>query len=146
MTRELNRVAKKEPACRRLLEVPGLGPLVATAVVAAIGSGRAFAKARDFAAWLGLMPRQHSTGGNPRLLGISKRGNRYLRRLFVPGAQSVSRSPRRDRHRFGDWLARLQSRVHRHVAIVALANKLARITWDVLAHGDAYRAAPVTTT
>jgi len=146
VTRELNGVAKKDPACRRLLEVPGVGTLVATAVVAAIGSGRAFAKGRDFAAWLGLVPRQHSTGGKPRLLGISKRGNRYLRRLFVLGAQSVCRSARRDRHRFGDWLARLQTRVHRNVAIVALANKLARITWAVLAHGDAYRPAPVTTT
>ncbi len=146
LTRELNSIAKADPACRRLLEVPGVGTLVATAVVAAIGSGRAFAKGRDFAAWLGLVPRQHSTGGKPRLLGISKRGNRYLRRLFILGAQSVCRSPRRDRHQFDTWLTRLQSRVHRHVAIVALANKLARIAWAVLAHGEAYRPVSVTTT
>lgn len=142
LTRELTDIAKADPACRRLLDVPGVGTLVATAIVAAIGSGSAFAKGWDFAAWLGLVPRQHSSGGKPRLLGISKRGNRYLRRLFILGAQAVARSSRRDRHRFDGWLTRLQTRGHRHVAVVALANKLARIAWAVLARGEAYRPVP----
>ena len=138
LTRELVAFATEDPACHRLLGVPGIGPIVATAIVAAIGTGGAFTKGRDFAAWLGLVPRQHSTGGKPRLLGISKRGNRRLRCLLILGAQSVLRSQHRDRHPFSEWLGRLEARVHRNVAVVALANKIARITWAVLAHGDTY--------
>jgi transposase len=88
-TGEIERIANQDVACQRLLDVPGVGPLVATALVAAVDNGSAFARGRDFAAWLGLVPRQSSTGGKPRLLGISKRGNPYLRRLFVHGARSV---------------------------------------------------------
>ena len=139
VTGEITAVATADPACQRLMAVPGVGPISATALVAAVGNGSAFSKGRDFAAWLGLVPRQHSTGGTPRLLGVSKCGNRYLRRLVVLGAQSVRRSKVRDRQRFGPWLQRLELRVHRNVAVVALANKLARIAWAVLANATPYR-------
>ncbi len=139
VTGEITAVATADPACQRLMAVPGVGPLSATALVAAVGNGSAFSKGRDFAAWLGLVPRQHSTGGTPRLLGVSKCGNTYLRRLVVLGAQSVRRSKLRDRQRFGPWLQRLELRVHRNVAVVALANKLARIAWAVLANATPYR-------
>src|SRR5216684_4098749 len=99
----------------------------ATALVAAVGNATSFAKGRDLAAWLGLVPRQSSTGGRTRLLGISKRGNPYVRRLLILGAHSVLISPRRERHGFGRWLLAPQPRAHPNVVVVALANKLARI-------------------
>jgi transposase len=139
VTREISAVVASDSACQRLMAVPGVGPISASAIVASIGNGGAFSKGRDFAAWLGLVPRQSSTGDKPRLLGISKRGNTYLRRLMVLGAQSVIRSKIRHRHRFGPWLDRLERRVHRNVAVVALANKLARIVWAVLAKETPYR-------
>jgi transposase len=140
VTAEIIAIAAGDADCQRLMEVPGLGPISATAVVAAVGNGGAFSNGRNFAAWLGLVPRQHSTGGKPRLLGISKCGNTHLRRLFVLGAQSVLRSKVRDRQRFGPWLTQLERRVHRNVVVVALANKLARIAWAVLARGRSYQA------
>jgi len=139
VTDEIEAVARTNPACQRLMAIPGVGPISATALVAAVGNGGAFSKGRDFAAWLGLVPRQHSTGGKPRLLGVSKSGNKYLRRLLVLGSQSVLRSRIRDRQSFGPWLQRLELRVHRNVAVVALANKLARIAWAVLATDTPYR-------
>lgn len=108
--REFAQVAKMEDACRRLLTIPGIGPLTATALTAAMGNGTAFRKSRDLAAWLGLVPRQHSTGGKARLLGISKRGDPYLRRLFVHGGRAVLAQVKRERHPFGDWLDRLEAR------------------------------------
>jgi len=141
-TEEIERIADQDVACQRLLDVPGVGPLVATALVAAVGNGSAFARGRDFAAWLGLVPRQSSTGGKPRLLGISKRANPYLRRLFVHGARSVICHANRDDHPLAPWITSLESRAHRNVLIVALANKLARAAWAVLATGVPYRAAP----
>lgn len=139
VTKEILAIAAADPACQRLMGVPGVGPISATALVAAVGNGSAFSKGRDFAAWLGLVPRQHSTGGKPRLLGISKRGNTYLRRLLVLGAQSVLRSKVRDRQRFGPWLTHLELRAHRNIVVVALANKLARIAWAVLATETPYQ-------
>jgi len=139
VTRDIESHAAADPACSRLMSIPGVGPITATALTAAIGNGAAFSKGRDFGAWLGLVPRQHSTGGKPRLLGVSKQGNEYLRRLFVLGAQSVRRSKIRDQQRFGPWLRRLELRVHRNVAVVALANKLARIAWAILVKGEMYR-------
>lgn len=129
----------QDPACQRLLDVPGVGPLVATALVAAVGNGSAFARGRDFAAWLGLVPRQSSTGGKARLLGISKRGNPYLRRLFVHGARSVLRNANRKDHLLTQWISSLESRAHPNVVTVGLANKLARIAWAVLATGEPYK-------
>jgi transposase len=140
-TDTIDAISKQDEACQRLLEVPGVGSLVATAMVAAIGNGSAFARGREFSAWLGLVPKQHSTGGKPKLLGISKRGNQYLRRLFIHGARSVLTHARRESHPLGKWMNDLETRVHRNVAVVALANKLARIAWAVLFSGEPYRLA-----
>ncbi len=138
---ELAQVARKEDGCRRLLTIPGIGPLTATALTAAIGNGAAFRKGRDLAAWLGLVPRQHSTSGKARLLGISKRGDPYLRRLFVHGGRAVLAQVKRERHQFGGWLDRLEARSPRNVAIVAMANKIARLAWAILTSGQSYNAA-----
>jgi transposase len=125
---ELQRIAKQDDACHRLMEIPGFGPLVSTALVAAIGNGITFRKGRDLAAWLGLVPRQHSTGGKTRLLGISKRGNEYLRRMFLHGARSVVAQIGRNPSALGLWLADLSARSHRNVTVVALANKTLGVT------------------
>ena len=138
LNHRISLIARQDSTCQRLLEIPGVGVLVATALVAAIGNGSAFRQGRHFAAWLGLVPRQHSTGGTPRLLGISKRGNPYLRRLFVHGARSVILHLNREQHTLGEWINKLEPRAHRNVVIVALANKLARISWAVLAKGEDY--------
>jgi len=119
--------------------IPGIGPVTATALIATIGNGGAFHKGREFAAWLGIVPREHSTGGQQKLLGISKRGNSYLRRLFVQGARAVLQQRTKQSSGLSTWLAQLTSRTHRNVAAVALANKLARIAWAVLAKNEQYR-------
>lgn len=139
---EIDHSADQDEACRRLQEIPGVGALTATALIAAIGNGSAFRRGRDFSAWLGLVPRQASTGNRPLLLGISKRGNSYLRRLFIHGARSIATHMNRQNHRFGPWISRLEGKVHRNVLVVAIANKLARIAWAVLAKGQAYRPSP----
>jgi transposase len=126
--------------CQRLVKIPGLGPVTATAVIAAIGNGAAFRKGREFAAWMGVVPREHSTGGKQKLLGIGKRGNRYLRKLFVQCARAVLQQKAKQTPGLRAWLEKLTSRTHRNVAAVALANKLARMAWAVLATGKAYRA------
>jgi len=104
INRELAESAKTQDGSRRLLTIPGIGPLTATALTAAIGNATAFHKSRDLAAWLGLVPRQHSTGGKSRLLSISKRGDPYLRRLLIHGARSVLARVKREGHSFGEWL------------------------------------------
>ncbi len=129
---EVERICENDDACRRLREIPGVGPLVATATIAAIGNGAAFRKGREFAAWLGLVPRQHSTGGKTRLLGISKRGNLYLRRMFIHGARAVVFRVRHDTGGLGQWVQQLSTRATPCKVIVAVANKLARIAWAVL--------------
>lgn len=139
LTLEIDTLAQHDPTCRRLLTVPGVGPLTATALVAAIGDGRQFRRGRDLAAWLGLVPRQHSTGGKPKLLGISKRGNTYVRTLFIHGARAVLQRGAQRTDRLGPWLRGLRRRTHHNVAAVALANKLARIAWAVLVHGTPYQ-------
>jgi len=137
---ELQRVAKQDDGCRRLMEVPGFGPLVSTALVAAIGNGISFRKGRDLSAWLGLVPRQHSTGGKSKLLGISKRGNEYLRRMLLHGARSVVMQMERRPSPLGTWLVDLTARSHRNVTVVALANKMARVAWAMLTRGTHYCA------
>lgn len=137
---ELTATAREDAACRRLCEIPGIGPLNATALVAAVGKGAAFDKGRDMAAWLGLVPRQYSTGGKQRLLGISKRGNKYLRTLLIHGARAALPYLAARDDALGSWLRKLLARVHRNVAVVALANKLARIAWAVLTGNRRYRA------
>lgn len=136
---EIQRVALADPACQRLQTVPGVGPLAATAIVAAVGNGAAFQKGREFSAWLGLVPHQCSTGGQTKLLGISKRGNEYLRRLFIHGARSVCLHVNRARHVWGEWITDLKNRKPSNIATVALANKLARIAWSVLNRNEVYR-------
>lgn len=126
--------------CRRLVKIPGLGPVTATAVIAAIGNGTAFRKGREFAAWMGVVPREHSTGGKQKLLGIGKRGNRYLRKLFVQCARAVLQQKTKQTLGLRTWLEKLTSRTHHNVAAVALANKLAPMAWAVLATGEDYRA------
>jgi transposase len=144
MNAEVEQIASSDLACQRLRQIPGIGPLVATAIVAAIGNGAAFHKGREFAAWLGLVPRQHSTGGKARLFGISKRGNRYLRKLLVHGARSAVLIVKRERSPFGPWLDALEQRAPINVVITAAANKLARIAWAVLSSGQDYRPAAST--
>jgi transposase len=135
----IQQTAKESEACRRLDTIPGIGPLTATTLIAAIGNGAAFRKGREFAAWLGLVPRESSTGGKQKLLGISKRGNCYLRTLFIQGARAVLQFKEKQSSGLRTWLTRLTSRTHYNVAGVALANKLARIAWAVLATGEVYR-------
>lgn len=137
---ELSARAKTDEACRRLCEIPGIGALNATALVAAVGTGAAFDQGRDMAAWLGLVPREHSTGGKQRLLGISKRGNRYLRTLLIHGARAALPSLAARSDALGSWLRRLLARAHRNVVVVALANKLARFAWAVLSGQRRYGA------
>src|SRR5215831_8924309 len=136
----MNHLLGRDDACRRLCEIPGIGALNATALVAAVGNGTAFDKGRDLAAWLGLVPREYSTGGKQRLLGISKRGNKYLRTLLVHGARAALPHLAARDDALGIWLRGLIARVHRNVAVVALANKLARIAWAVLAGERRYGA------
>jgi transposase len=133
--------AKTDDAARRLASIPGIGVLNATALAAAVGTAASFERGRDLAAWLGLVPRQLTTGGKPRLLGISKRGNKYLRKLLVHGARAALPSLSAGTTPLGTWLRGLQERAHKNTVIVALANKLARIVWAVLRHGDVYDAA-----
>jgi transposase len=142
---ELEKIAKEDDACHRLMEIPGFGPLVSTALVAAVGNAITFRKGRDLSAWLGLVPRQHSTGGKAKLLGISKRGNEYLRRMFLHGARSVVLQIERNRSALGLWLTELSARTHRNISVVALANKMARTAWALLSKGTRYCApAPMT--
>jgi transposase len=142
MNDEVERIASSDAACRRLRQIPGIGPLVATAIVASIGNGAAFRKGREFAAWMGLLPKQHSTGGKARLYGISKRGNSYLRKILIHGARAVVLRSKRDRIAMGAWMTSLETRAPRNVLIVATAHKLARIAWAVLSTGQDYRAVP----
>jgi transposase len=135
--------AKVDAAARRLATIPGIGVLNATALVAAIGDAATFARGRDLAAWLGLVPRQATTGGKPRLLGISKRGNVYLRKLLIHGARAAMPSLLASNTALGAWLRGLVARVHKNAATVALANKLARIAWAVLRRGETFNAAKV---
>ena len=135
---ELAEHARAEETTRRLMRIPGIGVLTATALVAAVGNARAFTRGRDLAAWLGLVPRQATTGGKPKLLGISKRGNAYLRTLLIHGARTALPVLAKSETPLGHWLKGLLKRAHRNVATVALANKLSRIAWAVLAHDRHY--------
>jgi transposase len=139
---ELHQIARVDAACSRLATIPGIGLITATAIVAAIGDGRTFRTGRDFAAWLGLVPRQHSTGGRSTLLGISKRGNSYIRTLLIHGSRCMLRFVTEARSATGAWAAKLAARTHPNVAAVALANKQARIAWAVLTQNRAYEAQP----
>jgi transposase len=136
----IHHTATENEACRRLTSIPGVGPVTATALVAAIGNGSGFRRGRDLAAWVGMVPREYSTGGKQKLLGISKRGNVYLRRLFVQGARTVMQYRSKQAAGLRCWLDQLMARTHQNVAIVALANKLVRMAWAVLCKNETYRA------
>lgn len=132
-------LARESEPAQRLMTIPGIGPLVATALIAAIGSDpRLFGNGRSLAAFLGLVPRQHSTGGHDRLLGISKRGDTYLRQLLIHGARAVMRWVERKADALSRWATALRARRHTNIAVVALANKLARIAYAVLTSGQPY--------
>lgn len=137
----LERVFQHDERCQRLAAVGGVGPLVATAVVAAVGNAREFKSGRELSAWLGLVPRQHSSGNRRVLLGISKRGDRYLRTLLIHGARAALRCAERRRDQRSRWASRLKLRRGANVAAVALANKNARIIWALLTRGENYRPA-----
>lgn len=124
--------ANQDPVARRLLSLRGVGPLTATALACALGDGSAFGKGRDFAASLGLVPRQNSTGGKNQLRGISKRGDPYLRKLLVHGARAVMRHAKHREDGLSRWVNQLASRKHVNVATVALANKTARMAWALV--------------
>lgn len=130
---------QEQAASRKLAAIPGIGPLTASALVAAIGDAKAFENGRQLAAWLGLVPRQHSSGGKPTLLGISKRGDTYLRTLLIHGARAVIRVVERRVNPTDRWLKRLLDRRNPNVAAVALANKNARIVWALLAHDRTFQ-------
>jgi transposase len=139
--RKINQIFKASEPCQRLAQIMGVGPLTSTALVASVGDAQVFKNGRHMAAWIGLVPRQYSTGGKTRLLGISKRGDRYLRTLLIHGARSALRvmGPRSDRR--SRWAIDIARRRGANIATVALANKTARIAWAILAHGENYRAA-----
>src|SRR6266496_179250 len=141
LSSEIEALARQDKGCERLMTVPGIGPIVSSAMVAAIGTGDAFLKGRDFGAWLGLVPKQLSTGDRTILGSISKRGNRYLRSLFVQAAWVVlvKIGPKHwDRYGLKSWIEAARKRLHHNVLAIALANKLARIAWAVLNRGRAF--------
>jgi len=142
---EFAALARSDEAARLLTTIPGVGVLNATALAAAVGNGATFARGRDLAAWLGLVPRQASTGGKSKLLGISKRGNKYLRKLLIHGARAAMPSLLASASPLGTWLRGLLGRVHKNAATVALANKLARIAWAVLRRGEPFSVTKLVT-
>jgi transposase len=139
LSQEIEALARQDPACERLMTVPGIGPIISSAMVAAIGNGAVFTKGRDFGAWLGLVPKQISTGDRTVLGAISRRGNRYLRALFVQAAWVVLIKIKDwDRYGLKAWIDAAKKRLHHNVLAIALANKLARIAWAVLNKGRAF--------
>jgi transposase len=137
----ITRKFKHDERCQRLAAVPGVGPLTATALVAAVGSAQRFMNGRELSAYLGLVPRQHSSGGKTVLLGITKRGDRYLRTLLIHGARSALRQCKLRGDARSDWAARIRAERGPNVAAVALANKHARVLWALLTRGNRYRSA-----
>ena len=137
---KIEAIGAAHPVCQRLSTIPGIGPLTATALVAAVSDATHFTNGRQFAAWVGLVPRQHSTGGKARLLGISKRGDVYLRKLLVHGARATLRWVGLKTDRRSQWLRGLIERRGKNKAAVALANKNARIAWVLLSSDQTYTA------
>jgi len=137
--RQLGELARNDPRAGRLMTVPGVGPLIATALIAAVGDARQFKSGRELSAWLGLVPREHSSGERTILLGISKRGDRYLRTLLIHGARSALRYAPRKRDRRSLWIGAVRDRRGPNIAAVALANKNARVLWALLTRAEEYR-------
>jgi len=140
---KIEQIAQADERMQRLQTIPGIGPKIATALVAAIGDIHTFKNGRELAAWVGLVPRQHSTGGKSTLLGISKRGDVYLRQLLIHGARSILRGVDRKPDRTSRWATALKQRRHQNVAVVAMANKMVRIAFALLKKGETYRAQPI---
>ena len=141
LDRRLVALTRHDPICRGLCAVPGIGPVIATAFTATVPDATTFRSGRHLAAWLGLVPRQHATGGKERRLGLSKRGDAYLRRQLIHGARAVVKvSPGRS-GKLWSWINGLRARRPFNVVVAAVANKLARIAWALLSRGEAYRAA-----
>ena len=139
---EIEEVSRSEASCARIMSIPGVGPMISTAMVAAIGKGEAFDRGRDFAAWVGLVPQQFSTGGRTILGRITKRGSRYLRMLLVQAARIIMMRPQLwPNFSFGNWLTGVVARMPGNKAAIALANKLARIAWSILRYGTSFDAA-----
>ena len=134
-------VAREDRRIKRLLDVEGIGPVVASALVSAVGDARQFSKGRDMAAWLGLTPRQHSSGGKNRLGKISKRGDTYVRTLLIHGARAALNAAKNKEDGRSRWVMGLVTRRNKNIATVALANKNARIAWSILSRGESYRVA-----
>jgi transposase len=135
---EIASIVEDEPAAKRLLQLRGVGPIIATALIAALGSGESFRRGRDFAVSLGLTPKQHSSGGKERLLGISKRGDAYLRHLLVHGARAAVRTSSGKTDPLSRWIQTLSARRHTNVVVVALASKTARMAWALIRHDSVY--------
>jgi transposase len=144
LDREIALIAQSDPVAKRLQQLRGVGPIIATALVAAVGNGEQFANGRQMSAAFGLTPRQHSSGGKERLLGISKRGDAYLRTLLIHGARSVIRTAKAKDDRLSQWVTRLAARRHPNVAAAALANKTTRMAWAMLKNGTDYQPDRVT--
>lgn len=138
-TRRIRTLFRSNELCQRIGKIEGIGPITATALVAAVGDRTCFKNGRQFAAWLGLVPKQRSSGGKARLFGISKRGDRYLRTLMIHGARAVLGKAHGKQDPRSQWIGRMRERRHPNVVAVALANKNARIVWSVLTGGEAYR-------
>ena len=136
--RRLKALFRSDEMCRRIGRIEGIGPVTATALVAAVGDRTCFRNGREFAAWLGLVPRQRSSGGKARMLGISKRGDRYIRTLMIHGARAVLARAHGKEDARSQWIGRMRERRHPNAVAVALANKNARIVWSVLSSGAAY--------
>jgi len=145
LTEKINVIAKADEDAQRLQQIPGIGPITATAIISAVGDGKQFKCGRDLAAWLGLTPKQHSSGGKERLLGISKRGDAYLRTLLIHGARAVLRFSEMKTDSLNCWLQDLCDRRNKNIAAVALANKNARIIWAILTKKTNYQMDSVTT-
>ena len=139
LDREITTIAREDPAAKRLQQLRGVGPIVASALVAAVGDARQFTNGRQMAASLGLTPKQHSSGGKDRLLGISKRGDCYLRTVLIHGARAVIQTAKGKTDRLSLWINALVARRHPNVAAAALANKTARIAWAMLRNGTDYQ-------
>ena len=139
---KIEQIAQADERMQRLQTIPGIGPKIATALLAAIGDIDVFKNGRELAAWLGLVPRQHSTGGKSTLLGISKRGDVYLRQLIIHGARAILRWVDRKTDPISRWATALKVRRHKNIATVAMANKMVRVAFALLKNGERYRATP----
>ncbi|WP_254850638.1 IS110 family transposase [Xenorhabdus bovienii] len=135
----IDRYFKENDACQRLATIPGIGPVIATAIVSRVGDPGLFKNGRHFAAWLGLTPRQYSSGGKTRLAGITKRGDSYIRKLLVQGARAVIYHINRRHDNYGDWIKKLMQRRPVNIVAIALANKIARISWVILMGEEKFR-------